>query len=164
MRLRNTIVANSTAGGDCAGAIESGGYNLSSDRSCSLSARGDRPETDPGLEPLLGDGSRTLTHAPHEGSPAIDNGNNESCTTTDQLDTRRPLDGNGDGVELCDIGAAESSFAPAEGGGTPPASYVPKGRLYVANYNDHHRLGHQHDVQQRAGNDPGVHLSARDRR
>ena len=136
VRLRNTIVADGTAGSDCAGAIESGGHNLSSDQSCSLSARGDRPGTDPGLEPLLGDGSRTLTHAPYQGSPAIDNGNNESCTTTDQLDTRRPLDGNGDGVELCDIGAAESSFA--ESSGNPPvASYVPKGRLYVANYYDH---------------------------
>jgi YVTN family beta-propeller protein len=41
-------------------------------------------------------------------------------------------------VEKCDIGAAESSFTFAEGGGNPPvASYVPKGRLYVANYLDH---------------------------
>jgi hypothetical protein len=47
--LRATIVANNS-GGDCGGAIVSNGYNLDSDKTCSLTKSTDLP----GRDPLLG--------------------------------------------------------------------------------------------------------------
>lgn len=40
-------------------------------------------------------------------SPAIDAGDNGSCTAADQRGVTRPQDGDGDGSSLCDIGAFE---------------------------------------------------------
>src|SRR5581483_5609028 len=50
--LRNSIVANNTSGGNCAGTITSGGSNLSSDATCSFTGPGDLTNTDPLLGPL----------------------------------------------------------------------------------------------------------------
>jgi hypothetical protein len=65
------------------------------------------------LGPLQNNGGPTLTHALVPGSPAIDAGN-ITCTdasgnplTTDQRGKPRPVDGNGDGLAACDIGAFE---------------------------------------------------------
>jgi len=42
-----------------------------------------------------------------EGSPAIDAGDDAQCPASDQRGVPRPLDGNGDGLAVCDIGSFE---------------------------------------------------------
>lgn len=49
------------------------------------------------------------------GSSAIDAGTNIGCLSIDQLDNSRPQDGDGDGTEVCDVGAFEAAAPP------PPA-------------------------------------------
>jgi len=67
--------------------------------------------------PLLGsledNGGFTLTHALMEGSPAIDAGDISVCPLTDQRFFVRPVDGNSDGIEGCDMGAYEYGSYPA---------------------------------------------------
>ncbi len=122
--LRNTIVANSTAGRDCSGPspVISEGYNLDSDGTCGFAGEGDLPNTDPLLGPLQDNGGPTLTHALLAGSPAIDAGNPAGCTdpwgnslTTDQRGEVRPADGDCDGVPICDIGAYEAFDTDCDG-------------------------------------------------
>jgi hypothetical protein len=121
-RLRNTIVANSTAGGDCSGPITSEGYNLDSDGTCGFTGEGDLSNTDPLLGPLQDNGGPTFTHALLAGSPAIDGGNPTGCTdpwgnplTTDQCGEMRPADGDCDGIPICDIGAYEAFDTDCDG-------------------------------------------------
>ena len=47
--LQNSIVANSSSGGNCSGTLTSKGYNLSSDDTCKFSGTGDLNNTDPKL-------------------------------------------------------------------------------------------------------------------
>ncbi|NLN70297.1 MAG: hypothetical protein GX142_05880 [Chloroflexi bacterium] len=61
----------------------------------------------PLLLPLADNGGYTLTHALERGSPAIDAGSPDICPLTDQRGVSRPIDGNGDGDQVCDIGAYE---------------------------------------------------------
>ena len=104
----NTILADSPSGGDCYGTIIDGGHNLDSDDTCGLDpANGSLPNTDPLLGPLQDNGGSTWTHALQLGSPAIDAGDNAYCPTTDQRGVIRPIDGNGDGIVVCDIGSFE---------------------------------------------------------
>jgi fibronectin-binding autotransporter adhesin len=114
LTLTNSIAAGSLSGGGCFGTIRSGGYNLSSDASCSLTAIGDITNTNPLLDPLQNNGGSTQTHAPQTGSPAVDAGNpatpgsgSYACLSTDQRGIARSLDGNGDTIAICDIGAIE---------------------------------------------------------
>lgn len=110
LTMENTIVANNLTGGDCAnaGSFISLGHNLSSDLTCSeFTATGDITNTNPLLGPLQDNGGNTLTMALLSGSPAIDAGYNNACPETDQRGVFRPLDGNQDGQETCDIGAYE---------------------------------------------------------
>jgi hypothetical protein len=44
---------------------------------------------------------------PTSGSPAIDAGDNAACPATDYRGIARPVDGNGDGNAVCDMGAYE---------------------------------------------------------
>lgn len=131
--LRNTIIANNTVGNDtmipqqCAAQLLNGGSNLQ------------YPARDPDLpgdtncannitiaEPMLGEltdnGGPTQTLPLLLGSPAIDTGSNTICAASpinhlDQRGETRPIDGNGNAIATCDIGAYEyrpdiSPFAP----------------------------------------------------
>jgi hypothetical protein len=102
------------------GMLESGGYNVDSDGSCGLDAAGD-VTADPLLGPLADNGGPTLTLAPLPTSPVIEAVALSSCSYDDDGDSGtlpppfpkdqrgvpRPLDGDGDGVPRCDMGAVE---------------------------------------------------------
>ncbi len=106
--LRNTIVANSAAGGNCAcrdqtsGCITDAGGNLSyPDNTCPGIV------ADPKLEPLATNGGLTKTMSLSDGSPAIDAAADcrdfSSVVASDQRGIPRPQ-----GLR-CDIGAYERS-------------------------------------------------------
>jgi predicted outer membrane repeat protein len=99
--LQNTIVANSPAGGNCAGAIADGSGNLSyPDTTCP------GINSDPKLGPLQNNLGPTQTVALLPGSAAIDAGNDAICAAApvnnlDQRGISRPQGPH------CDIGAFE---------------------------------------------------------
>ncbi|WP_395375845.1 choice-of-anchor Q domain-containing protein [Marinicella sp. W31] len=82
-------------------------FNLDTDGSCDVLATDHMTVEDPMLEPLANYGGLTETHRPQPGSPVIDAGNDELCELTDQRGIVRPQDGDGNGSEVCDIGAVE---------------------------------------------------------
>jgi hypothetical protein len=98
----NTIIANSTAGCECAnyGQISFNKNNLVEDMSCGADYSGD-----PSLGPLADNGGPTLTHALLPGSSAIDLGDSSLCQLFDQRGVKRPQ---GAG---CDIGAYEYEYS-----------------------------------------------------
>ncbi len=103
MTLRNTIVASSSSGGNCAGVITNGGNNLDSGTTCGFgSANGSYSNVNSRLAPLADYGGSTATFALLPGSPAIDAGNVTTCAATDQRGVARSLYG------ACDSGAFES--------------------------------------------------------
>jgi hypothetical protein len=128
--IRNSIIANNTAsnGGNgwniqrnCGMQANAGGNNLqfpalnsndSNDRLCS-------PGTtiaDPRLGGLGNNGGSTQTLPLLAGSPAIDTGDNNVCAAApvnnmDQRGQHRPVDGDGNGSAICDIGAFEAPSA-----------------------------------------------------
>lgn len=118
LNLLNTIIADSTNGPDCVnvGTLGTNENNLIEDGSCSPAFSGD-----PKLQDLNNNGGSTETMALDSDSPAIDAGDNATCAAApvNNLDQRgfvRPIDGSGDSVAVCDIGAYEfgSSLPPAE--------------------------------------------------
>ncbi len=116
---RNTIIAKSPGSVQaCNGTmLTSLGHNLDNDGTCGLTATGDLSNTNPLLDALRNNGGATWTHALLPTSPAIDHGDNAGCPDRDQRGVLRPLDGDGNGSSICDIGAYEY--------GTPRAVYLP---------------------------------------
>jgi len=119
--LTNTLLAAAKAGGNCAGALTSAGYNLSTDASCAIAAAGDLSNTPAGLDVLADNGGPTVVHALLAGSAAIDAGNPAGCFNAIgaqiPFDQRGPgfprrTDGDLDGFVQCDIGAFETAPEP----------------------------------------------------
>ena len=142
-QLRNTIVASSP-GGNCAGPITDGGYNLDDGTTCGFStANNSQPSTNPLLGPLADNGGPTQTHALLTGSPAIDKGNSFGATT-DQRGESRPHDfasiPNVPGGDGSDIGSFEleeeaENQAPSvtvDGGGSCGAASDMRGTINLA--------------------------------
>ncbi len=103
--LTNTILAYSSAGGNCSGTITAAKFSFSSDNSCALTGlvNGHNPN---GLDPLLTGlgnyGGPTLTHMLNLGSPAIAGVVGNDAPAIDQRGQPRPgPDGS------YDIGAVE---------------------------------------------------------
>lgn len=127
--LYDSIVANSTDGGDCSGTVADGGNNLVEDNSCGFTGG-----SDPALGPLGDYGGPTQTMALGAGSPALNAGNNATCAATDQRGVPRPQ-----GL-VCDIGAFEyrvptvSSASPAVAHvGDPALTLTITGTSFVTN-------------------------------
>jgi Ca2+-binding RTX toxin-like protein len=106
--LNSTIVANPREDDNCAGPIESAGFNLEfPGTSCGLEIRGD-----PRLGPLANNGGPTNTHRLGAGSAAIDRVGRGACPPpgTDQRGVARPQGAR------CDVGAFEAPNTPAFAG------------------------------------------------
>ncbi len=127
--LNNSIIANSTSGGDCSrvsGTINASYSLIEQNLTCVNGTNSNNLTSDPNLGPLQNNGGATFTHALLTGSIAIDAGN--STLTTDQRGSMRPVDDpnspNGAG-NLADIGAFEVQAPTA-------ASVSISGRVLVA--------------------------------
>ncbi len=101
-KIRSSALADNL-GGNCAGLpLDSLGYNIDSDGSCSLAGIDDLPGVDPILEPLAAYFGMAPSHALAIGSPAIDSGDPDRCVAHDQHGTSRPQGA------ACDRGAHEN--------------------------------------------------------
>lgn len=113
MASRHTIIADQANGFDCAGAgiFSSNNFNLESAATCNFNATNDLQNANASLGPLLDNGGFTLTHALQLDSDAIDAGNTNCSTDSDQRNERRPVNIVGvdpiDAQARCDIGAFE---------------------------------------------------------
>jgi CSLREA domain-containing protein len=113
LTLKNTLVAFNGALGNCAGSINSVGYNLDSGNTCIFTATGDLINTNPLLSPLQDNGGVTFSYggaapsyALQPGSPATNGGTNAGCPAVDQRGMARPHGAH------CDIGAYEANDVP----------------------------------------------------
>lgn len=103
LRLRNSILAGASDGGQCFGHLDQNIGTLIEDWTCNPEFGGD-----PLLERDAASGDHYL---PKDGSPAINSAYRQFCPDKDQVGTARPQGAN------CDIGAIESisSFATQSG-------------------------------------------------
>jgi len=100
LSLQNVILS-SNSGGNCQfnTAPTSSITNLSSDSSCAFGVG--RDNVNLLLGALADNGGFTQTHLPQSGSPAINNGTNVECPSTDQRGINRPQGG------TCEVGSVE---------------------------------------------------------
>lgn len=107
LSITNTILADSQAGANCShpGIFLNNANNVVEDGSCATGGV-NLHVGDPLLGPLTGPG-RMLIHPLLAGSNAVDGGALTACSGFDQMGMPRPIDGNGDTVQACDIGAFE---------------------------------------------------------
>ncbi len=136
--LKNTIMANSTGGGDCVGTLTGSNLNnLIEDtgaNACGLTdgVDGNIIGQDPQLDPLFGSPAYFPLRL---GSPARDAGDPTTCqdppvNNRSQNGIPRPQDGDGNGVPVCDIGSFEALGLLADMralGGMVPAVLAPGG-------------------------------------
>jgi len=126
LRVTNTIIANSTSGGSCAGDVTDGGHNIDDGTTCGFTGTDCTNttgtsfcDTNPVLDPagLQNNGGPTQTIALQATSAAVDAGNETICSKTtgtapvnslDQRGFARP----GGGHTHCSIGAFEFYFPP----------------------------------------------------
>jgi len=126
LRVTNTIIANSTSGGSCAGDVTDGGHNIDDGTTCGFTGTDCTNttgtsfcDTNPVLDPagLQNNGGPTQTIALQATSAAVDAGDVTVCSMTtgtapvNSLDQRgyvRP----GAGHTHCSIGAFEFYFSP----------------------------------------------------
>ncbi len=114
LSIANTLIAeNRTPSVDPqngSGYVVSLGYNLLDDTT-GMTLAGDTATVivapDAMIGPLANNGGFTRTHALDPGSPAIDAADPNDLTDEDQRAVARPIDGDGDGEALTDIGAFE---------------------------------------------------------
>lgn len=102
LQVRNSIISGPSLDncGTVVGHVQDLGNNISwpSDNNCPGT------QADPMLDTLADNGGPTQTMALLAGSPAIDAGNSETCTETDQRGVTRPQG------EACDVGAYEAAL------------------------------------------------------
>jgi CSLREA domain-containing protein len=117
-----TSIVAQNAGGNCGGPDGQSSFAVSDDDSCAGPTF-----SDAGLQPLATVGWFPV-HLLEAGSPAIEaagepapNGWCSGNARYDQVGNDRPLDGDGDGIEICDAGAIEAAAVPASSPSAPPA-------------------------------------------
>jgi hypothetical protein len=120
--VRSSIIALQTAGGDCSGALTSGGYNIESGTSCGFSQASDLQNVSSAslaLGALASNGGPTQTRALGAGSVAIDRipvgaleANGCGVTVTADQRSAPRAGGSGNGGSACDVGAYEYASTP----------------------------------------------------
>ncbi|MEE8526373.1 MAG: choice-of-anchor Q domain-containing protein [Thermoanaerobaculia bacterium] len=101
LHVVNSVIADNT-GDDCFNAPVLAAGNFFGDATCDGVADGD-----PMLAGLADNGLPTLTHGLLLNSPLRDAADDAGCLAADQRGQDRALDGDGDLVEECDVGAVE---------------------------------------------------------
>lgn len=106
-----TIVSGHTTA-NCDAVLVSLGHNLEDADSCGLvPGSADLINSDPILGVLAADGWWVPTMRPGPTSPVLDGADSPSCPSIDQRGVARPIDGDEDGIPLCDIGSVEAAPA-----------------------------------------------------